>query len=246
MYKMMAKNFPEEEELIFCTVEKIEGVTIFVRLNDFDMVGVIPVSEIAPGRIRNIRDYVTINKKIICKVMKVDREKEHIELSLRRVSAKDQRELLERHERERAASVILEIVVKEKKDEIINRIKKEYPLLSEFMQELLEKPELFERFGLEQYREKLLKIIKERIKTKKIKIRAKISLSTNASNGITLIKEIFDMNEPNIEITYLSAPLYSVSVESSSYKDANKKIAEILQRISDNAKKRNVKLEILK
>jgi len=242
----MVEKFPEEGELVLCTVEKIEGVTVFARLNDFGTTGVIHISEIAPGRIRNIRDYVTINKKIICKILKVDKEKGNIELSLRRVSVKDQRQLLERYEKERAASMIIEIVAKDKKDEIINNIKGGYESLSDFLGALPENPELFEKFNLQEYKEKLLKIIKERIKIKRIKTKAKISLSSNASNGITLIKEVLNIKEPDVEITYLSAPFYTIITESSTYKDANKKLTDILQKISDNAKKRNVRFEILK
>ena len=238
------KNFPEEGELVLCTVQKILGTTVFVRLDDFNLTGVIATSEIAPGRIHNIRDYVVINKKIVCKILRVDREKENIDLSLRRVSRKDQKEMLEKYSREKAASAIIEMIAKDKKDEIISEIKKEYKFLHDFLQDLQGNSEIAGKFGLGEYKEKLLEIIKEKIKTKKIKVKAKISLSSIASNGAALIKEALDV--PGAEIIYISAPIYTITVESSNYKDANKKIAEIMQKIAENSKNKNVKFEVLK
>src|SRR3989344_6887421 len=46
----------------------------------------INISEVSPGRIRNLRDFVTEGKKIVCKVLRIDRLKGHIDLSLRRVN----------------------------------------------------------------------------------------------------------------------------------------------------------------
>jgi len=242
----MVKTFPEEGELVLCTVQKILGTTIFVRIEDHDLTGTIATSEIASGRIRNIRDYVVPNKKIVCKVLRINQEKENIDLSLRRVSQKDQKEILQKYSKEKASAAIIEMVAKDKKDEIISNVKKEYRFLADFIDDLPANPELFEKFNIQQYKEKLLDVIKERVKEKKIKIKSKISLSSFASDGVESIRSILDIKEPGVEINYISAPLYSISVESKNYKDANKKITDILNRITEAAKKKNVKLEIPK
>ena len=57
------------DDLILCTVKKIEGTTVFVDLGD-SIHGTIVFSEIAAGRIRNIREYAIPGKKIVCKVLK--------------------------------------------------------------------------------------------------------------------------------------------------------------------------------
>ena len=54
----------EEGDVVLCTVTKIEGTSVFVNIEG-DGEGSIIVSEIAPGRIRNLRDYVLPNKKIV-------------------------------------------------------------------------------------------------------------------------------------------------------------------------------------
>src|SRR3989304_247871 len=85
------QGLPEDGELVLCTVEKIYPSSIFVDIDEYKKQGLIHISEIAAGRIRNIRDYAVEGKKIVCKVIRIDKEKGHIDLSLRRVNESQQR-----------------------------------------------------------------------------------------------------------------------------------------------------------
>ena len=66
-------DFPEEGELVICTVTKVQSHSVFVRLDEFDKGGMIHISEVSPGRIRNIRDFVRKIKSLsawFCESMK--------------------------------------------------------------------------------------------------------------------------------------------------------------------------------
>ena len=81
------QGLPEEDEIVMCTVKKILPHSVFVSLDEYNnLEGMIHISEISPGRIRNLRDFVTEEKKIVCKILKVNKEKKQIDLSLRRVN----------------------------------------------------------------------------------------------------------------------------------------------------------------
>ncbi|MDO8735105.1 MAG: 3'-5' exonuclease [Elusimicrobiota bacterium] len=82
----------KEGDVVLCTVEKIVGTTVFVKIEDNGQ-GSIIVSEIAPGRIRNLRDYVVPNKKIVCKILRIG--KDYANLSLRRVVENERKEVLD-------------------------------------------------------------------------------------------------------------------------------------------------------
>ena len=233
-------DFPEVEDLVLCTVDQIMGTTVFVKLDDYGKTGVIATSEIAPGRIRNIRDYVVPNKKIVCKVLRVDKEKGHIDLSLRRVSQKDAREIIEKFNKERAATTILNIASK-KID--ISKIKKKYGSLFEFLERAKEENSIVSEFFNKEETEKVLSLIKERIKTKKIEVKKKISVSTIASNGISVIKSVLDRKD--VSVTYLGAPFYMISAEASDYKLANKKLEKALNEICTKIKASGGKIEII-
>ena len=75
-------------DVVLCTVDRIVGTTVFVMIGDNNRTeGSIIVSEISPGRIRNLRDFVTPKKKIVCKIIRINQG--NIELSLRRVTSKE-------------------------------------------------------------------------------------------------------------------------------------------------------------
>jgi len=239
---MANDKFPEVEELVLCTVDQIMGTTVFVKLDNYGKTGVIATSEIAPGRIRNLRDYVVPNKKIVCKVLRIDKEKGHIDLSLRRVSQKDTREIIEKFNKERAANTILNLASK-KVEEISEKIKKKYNSLFEFLEKAKENESIISEFFNKEDSEKISSLIKERIKAKKIEVKKKISVSTIAPNGINIIKGA--LNRKDVSISYLGAPFYMVSVEASDYKLANKKLENALQEICAKIKADGGKAEII-
>src|SRR3990167_3310904 len=112
----------EEGDLVLCTVEKIVGTIVFVNIDGEKKQGSIVLSEIAPGRIRNLRDYVVPKKKIVCKILRIY-DKGNIELSLRRVTLKEKKEVLEQFKLEKSYESILRSVLGENAQKIIENIK---------------------------------------------------------------------------------------------------------------------------
>jgi len=80
------KGFPEEGELVLCKVTKVSYNSVFANLEEYGKHGMIHISEVSPGRIRNLNDYVKLGKMVVCKILRVNQEKGHIDLSLRRVN----------------------------------------------------------------------------------------------------------------------------------------------------------------
>ena len=130
----------EEGQIVLCTVKNIEGTAVFCKIDDYEKEGTMITSEVAPGRIRNLRDYVSPGRKIVCKVLKID--KENIYLSLRRVTAKERKEVLEIYEKERNLAATIKTISKEA-DNIIKKIKQESSLV-DFLEQAKQEPELLE------------------------------------------------------------------------------------------------------
>ena len=131
----------KEDDIVMCTVRNIEGTTVFVDIED-NGPGSIFMSEIAAGRIRNLRDYVIIGKKIVCKVLKIT--KDHVELSLRRVTTKEKDEIKDRYEKERNLLSMLKTSTKEP-EEILKKIKQSEDII-EFLEEARSNPQVAEKF----------------------------------------------------------------------------------------------------
>src|SRR4030043_2126000 len=110
------EGFPEEGELVLCTVVKIQYHAVTVILDQYyNKQGLIHISEVSAGRIRNIRDFVEENKKVVCKVIRVDPERGHIDLSLRRVNESQRRSKTDLIKQEQKAEKIIEVLAEKLK-----------------------------------------------------------------------------------------------------------------------------------
>ena len=229
----------EVGDIILCTVDKIVGTTVFVNLDNTQEQGFISLSEIAPGRIRNIRDYVVPKKTIVCKVLKISGKT--IELSLRRVTPKEQKELKERKKQEKSYTSILKGILKEKTSEIlieINKIKSAYL----FLEEAKENPKELEKIVGKEDSKKILDILNSQ-KQKKAILTKILYINTKQPNGLNLIKELLkDLKD--VEIKYISAGKYSFKLEAMDLKKADHQLKEIVEELEKKAKKQNIELTL--
>ena len=239
------KSFPELDEAVLCVVDRILGTTVFVKIEAYGKEGVIATSEVAPGRIRNIRDYVVPGKRIVCKVLRIDEKTGHIDLSLRRVSSKERGEILEIYEREKNAMAILKVVAKDKSEQLKEKILKENSRISDFLSNADASKLLAVGFSKEES-EAILKILKEKPR-KKIAIKVKISMSSEQGDGVIRIMNVLTRVEKEVsgaEITYLSAPNLSLEVVSAEGKEARKNLDLAKKLIIDYSKSNGVKASI--
>ena len=75
-------------DIIEVEVSGIENYGIFVKAED-DYTGLIHISEISDGFVKNIEDYVKINDVINVKILEVDEEKKQIKLSIKNIDYKN-------------------------------------------------------------------------------------------------------------------------------------------------------------
>ena len=228
----------EVGDVVMCTVERIEGAVVFVKI-DGDGQGGIVLSEIAPGRIRNLRDYVVPKKKIVCKVLRISGDR--VDLSLRRVTQKEKKEILEKESQERSYKNILKTTLGKLADPIIAKIT-EKETLYDFLERAKDSPELLENFVDKKTAEKVLEILnKQRERT--FTLKKDFSLTTTKSDGITLIKNTLG-NLKGMEIKYLSAGKYSIKTEAKDLKKADTALRGALSEIEKNAKTSGLEFSI--
>jgi len=226
----------KEGENVLCTVDKISGTTVFVRIEE-NGGGTIVTSEIAPGRIRNLRDYVIPGKKIVCKILKIDTG--NINLSLRRVSNKERQEVLEKYEKERAALSVLKSVLNEKATEVAEKVKKSH-YLHEFLSICKTNPKKLEDYMNKQEAEKVYKILQQQ-KEKQVEIKKEFSLKSNLSDSIVRVRKILMPYKENI--IYLAAGKFVIKIIASDYKKANSEMQKILENIEKNSEKDKLEFE---
>ena len=149
------KGFPEESELVLCTVASVQFHSVSVELDEYGKTGLIHISEVSPGRIRNIRDFVKEGKKIVCKVLKINQEKGYIDLSLRRVNESEKRRKIDEIKKEQNAEKIVEIAsskigikTEDMYGAILDKISKDYPSLHGFFEDAAKDEKLLENLDI--------------------------------------------------------------------------------------------------
>ena len=232
------EGLPEVEEIVLCKVTKIYPNSVFVQLLEYNDSGMVHISEVSPGRIRNLRDYVSVGRQIVCKVLRIDRDRGHIDLSLRRVNSNQRREKLDEIKSEMKAESILKTVAKKtgKKTEevyreVSDKVFEDYSHLYLCFRDVAAGEVDLIKLGIEKTIAKELgEIIIDKFKPERIFIEGEIKVKTYDSEGVEKIKNTLVQVEsvsPTIKLFYLGAGRYKLVIEDEDYKPAEKNLAKV-------------------
>ncbi len=229
---------PEIDEIVLCKVTKIFPNSVFAELVEYSDSGMIHISEVSPGRIRNLRDYVSVGRQIVCKVLRIDRERGHIDLSLRRVNSNQRREKLDEIKQELKAESLIKSVAKklgqpfkEVYKQLSQKIFVEYSHLYLCFKDVATDDVNLVKLGVDKNLAKeLAGMIIEKFKPAKITIEGEIKLKTYSSDGVEEIKSVLleiEKISPTISLNYLGAGRYKLVIEDVEYKPAEKNLKKI-------------------
>jgi translation initiation factor 2 subunit 1 len=227
------QGFPEEGELVLCTVTSVQFHSVFVQMDEYGKTGMIHISEVAPGRIRNIRDFVIEGKKVVCKVLKVHLDRGHIDLSLRRVTEMQKRQKITALKQQQNAEKILEHVAKtvgSKPDELFAKVNKvaiaEAGSLYGFFLEIVKDNKIADKVQLnEKERKMLLEVVTQRVKSPEVEIVGSLKLQSYESNGVEHVKNALKAGmkaAKEADVKYLGSGSFRVAIKAPDYKEAEK------------------------
>jgi len=234
------KDLPQESELVVCTVTRIQHHTVFVKLNHFGRSAILHISEVSPGRIRNLRDFVQENKVIVCKVLSVRKEKGHIDVSLRRVTDNQKINLMSKFKQETKAEKIVEDIATENKLEvkdvykkIYGVISKDYDFLNESFRDFVKGDYKFPVFDLDAKVTKLLEeYVTQRVKPPQVELTGKFRVVSFANDGARIIRDTLTQAEKvddRFQLTYNGGGNYNYRVVTGHFLEAE----EILKKAQD-------------
>ncbi|MSS74813.1 hypothetical protein EXS73_01170 [Candidatus Pacearchaeota archaeon] len=222
----------KQGDIITCHVKSIESASVHVETNTGEK-GAIVMSEIAAGRIRNLREYVFVNKQIICKILTV--KKDHLELSRRRVTGKEREEAQEQAKKERTIRTMLKSITKNP-ETIIEKILNEQTL-ADFFDALKANPAAIKPFVGKEEAEKIIAAMSTKDENKK-EVRQVVVLTTHSENGVEDIRNLFSKKE--VKAHYLGSGQFSLSVEDTEYKKAHYKLQQIVTKLVQEAKEKKI------
>ncbi len=238
---------PEQGEIILATVTKVMDHGAYVTLDEYDDVqGFLHISEIAPGWIRSVNRFVKDGEKKVLLVKKV--KAGDIDLSLKQVSKDQKKQKLKEVKKYEKGKTLLQNVQDKAKltDEEVEKIEdKIYTKFDSVYDAFME----IARNGIDVIKE--LKLAKKttaaveeicsKIKLPSVEIRGIMEITNNKSDGVEIIKKtLLDVikKDSTMDITYLGAPKYRISITSEDFKSAEKSLKPIIEEIQTNIEKK--------
>lgn len=232
---MKGEEWPEEGDLVVCTVQHVKDFVAFVSLDEYNgREGLIPISEIATGWIKYIRDHIREGQKVVCKVLNVDTSRGHIDLSLKDVNEHQRRETIREWKNESKASKWISFAAEASggsAEAIETALYKKYgDLYTAFEDIVMNGANVVRELGLpEASVDALVAVAKENVRIPKVTVAGNIILTSPKPDGVNIIRRALRSAEPKIqdveiELTYIGAPAYRIKVTAPDYKTAEKAI----------------------
>jgi translation initiation factor 2 subunit 1 len=246
------QEWPESGDLVIGTVENVTDYGAYVKLDEYDKKGLLHVSEISSSWIRNIRDFVREGQKVVLKVLRVDSEKGHIDLSLRRVTKREKIEKIMSWKKERKAEALIRSVAEKTRlpvEEIYEKagtpMENEYGLYEGFEKAVKEGAEFLTKMGVpEDIAKTIVEVGQERIHIPMVKVKGTIELRCMKPNGVKIIKEAFanakkaeKSGSTKLRFYVIAAPKYGVEVLAEDYKSAEDTFQKVAQNVVSNVTK---------
>jgi len=237
-------EWPEEGDLVITTVRRITDYGAYVLLDEYQKEGLLHRTEVSSGWVRNIRNFVREGQKLVLKVLRVNTEKGHVDLSLRRVTKRERKEKILQWKKERktesllrSASEELKISSQEIYEKVGTLLEKNFGGIYEGLEKTAkEGTEILLKIGVpENIASTIEKIAKEKIKIPMVKVKGTLNLQCSKPNGVNLIKDSLlsalktEPKGAKIRIYVVAPPRYRIVVSAVDYKEAE----EILDKTAE-------------
>lgn len=249
---LRADEYPEVGELIIGTVQTVKNYGAFVILDEYEnKEGFIHITEVATGWIKYIRDYIRERQKVVCKVLRVEKSKGHVDLSLKQVNEHQRREKIQDWKNEQKARKLLEIAAEKLEksidlcyDEFASDLVEKYGGLYRALEEIAINPNLLKEEGFSgNWVDILTSVAIDNITPPFVKVSGYLDLTCPTPDGIVQIKNAL-LEAERSEVTelvvqYVGAPKYRIKVNAPDYKTAEEELKKASERAITYIKEHN-------
>lgn len=243
-------EWPEADDFAIAVATKVAPYGAYVTLPEYgDKEGFIHISEVSSTWVRNIRNHIHENQRVVVKVLKVDPEKGHIDCSLRRVSTEAKRAKNNDWKRAQKAEKLLELVAKENDMTLEDVYKKIGWPMEDVFGEIYAGLEKASDGGVEvleevQATKKLKKqvadLAQQRIEIPSVEIDGEMTIMVPGPSGVRVIRDALTKGlekgeqheKSTTEIYTLGSPRYKLRIVSPDYKEAEDILSEVLGLIT--------------
>jgi translation initiation factor 2 subunit 1 len=243
---MKYSGYPEPGELVVGEVDEIEDFGVFVDLDEYeDKRGLAHVSEVASGWIKNIRDHVGEDERVVAKVLDVDRDDQQIDLSLKDVNDHQRSEKIQEWKNGQKADNWMTLAFGDDVDEeTYGVIANEFIAAFGSMYDGFEEAAIHGREAIEdtdlgeEEIDAIVDVARENVSVPYVNVTGYVDLESADSDGVDVIKEALQAAEGNgevpdevdLEVTYVGSPEYRIQVRAPNYKTAEAQLETAAER----------------
>lgn len=247
-------EWPEVGDLVIVTVNRITDYGAYVTLDEYGKEGLLHVSEVASSWVRNIRDFVREGQKTVLKVLRVDTEKGHVDVSLRRVTKRERIDKVMSWKRARKAETFMRSAGEKlglSFEDVYSKagglMEKEFGDVYEGLERAArEGPKVLAKAGVpEELSVALEGIAREKIRLPLVKMKGVLELSCRKPDGVRCVREallmakkVEEAGEGVVRVYVVAPPKYAIEVAAEDWKKADK----VLQKASEDVIKAITKL----
>lgn len=247
---MKYSGWPEAGEFVVGEVDDIEDYGVFVDLEEYENKrGLVHVSEVASGWIKNIRDHVRTGERVVAKVLAVDRDAQQIDLSLKDVNDHQRSEKIQEWKNDQKADNWMSLAFGDDVDDdryamVANELIAEHGNLYDgFEAAAIHGNEALEDTDLdEETIDALVEVARENVSVPYVNVTGYVDLESPAPDGVEDIREAMKMaagngevpDEVELEVTYVGAPEYRIKVKAPNYKTAETELEAAADRARES------------
>ncbi len=231
-------QWPKEGEVVMCTVKKVERFGAFVALDEYrGKEGFIHISEVSTNWVKNIRDFFKEGRKVVVKVMRIDRSKGQIDLSLKRTTEQQKKYKIQQWKQRQKSEKLLEMAAKKLKKtaeqanvDVVEKLTSEFPDLYTAFEEVVRsgKDVLVRNKVSKAWVDTLHPIITANIELPSVSIDGYLSMQCFEPNGVEIIRNALkELTKPidgdgdaQLAVQVIGPPRYRVTLEAEDYKTA--------------------------
>jgi translation initiation factor 2 subunit 1 len=247
---MKYSGWPTPGELVVGRVDEIEDFGVFVDLEEYENKrGLVHVSEVASGWIKNVRDHVNTDQMVVCKVIEVDEDAQQVDLSIKDVNDHQRSDKVQEWKSEQKADKWMEIAFGEDiEDDDFRRIANELidehgSLYVGFEQAAIHGTESLDGTDLSTDEiDAIVETARENVSVPYVTVTGYVDLEAPGGDGVENVRDALKAGEGNgevpeevdLDVTYVGSPEYRIRVQAPNYKTAEDELEASAGRARDS------------
>ncbi len=242
---MKRKEYPDTSDLVVLTVTEVKDFGAFGQLEEYPgKEGFVHISEVASGWVKYVRDHIREGQKAVCKVLKVDEDRGHVDLSFKRVNEHQRREKIAQWKNEQKAEKLIEILAGDlgQEPEALYEewafdLEETYGSLYSGFEAAAIDPEVLKEDGFEgAWFDAFIELAQENISIPFVTITGYLDITSPAPDGVKKVQQALEeaggseFEDVEIAVQYVGAPRYRVRVTAPDYKIAEDELEKAAKR----------------